>query len=200
MARQRFSDEDDDFDRPRDDDRPRRRDRDDDYDDRRGPLKKPGLATAAGVLWVIWGAFGAIVCVLRVINFGRLGGLPSEVMLISIAEFLFVLAGTILCFVAGTRTLSGSASSTRTFGTLSLTFTIIFVLVYTALAAYLASVMGRIGGGPGAGFGAAVVIITCGVVVVMMSGMILASIFAMSASKKYEQWWRATKGRSRSDY
>ncbi len=208
MARQRFSDEDDDRDdRPRDrrdegEDRPRpRRPRDDDeYDDRRGPLKKPGLATAAGVLWVIWGALAAILCIARVVNFGKLAALPTEAMLLSIAEFLFIVAGTALCFVAGVRTLNGGASSIRTYGALSLVFCIVFVLLYTALAAYLASVMGAVAGAPAAGLGAAVVVVTCGVVVIMMSGMILASIFAMSSSKKYELWWRATKGRSRGDY
>ena len=212
MARQRFSDEDDDRDdRPRDrrddrdeeeEDRPRpRRPRDDDeYDDRRGPLKKPGLATAAGVLWVIWGGLGCIMLILNII--GMMGDAPRRnagSMLGNVIAILLLIGGIVICLLAGIRTLNGSVRSIRVFGILSLIYCIGYVVLTTVLVAMAAAVLGGVAGAP-AGFAVGLVIGACVVTVLLVSGMLLASIFAMSSSKKYELWWRATKGRSRGDY
>ncbi len=212
MARQRFSDEEDDRDdRPRDrrddrdddEDRPRpRRQRDDDeYDDRRGPLKKPGLATAAGVLWVIWGGLGCIMLIFNIIvmmdNGPRRAAAGST--LGNVIAILLLIGGIVICLLAGIRTLNGSVRSIRVFGILSLIYCIGYVVLTTVLVALAAAVLGGVAGAP-AGFAVGLVIGACVVTVLIVSGMLLASIFAMSSSKKYELWWQATKGRSRGDY
>jgi len=227
MARQRFSDEDDDRDdRPRDrrddrdeeEDRPRpRRQRDDDeYDDRRGPVKKPGLATAAGVLWVIWGALGVIALLFNIYalvtpsyhaaNVLMFGEKTADTMrMISVFQAVLVLVGTILFLLAGMRTLTGAPASLGGFGWMTIAYCSVYFVVGIALAMYQVSLIeeavGRMGGArPPAGLmsGAGLVGGICGGLIIT-SGPVLAGIFALSCNKRYVLW-RATKGRSRGDY
>jgi hypothetical protein len=213
MGRQRFSDEDDDRDeRPRDrrddddedDDRPRRRDRrdeEDDYDDRpRRPLAKPGLATAAGVLWVIWGGLGCIMLIINIIALMDNGPRRAAGSTLgNIIGILLLIGGIVICLLAGIRTLNGSVSSIRVFGILSLIYCIAYVVLTTVLVALAAAVLGGAAGAP-AGFAVGLVIGACVVTVLIVSGMLLASIFAMTSSKRYKLWWRAARERSRRDY
>ncbi len=221
MARQRFSDEDDDSDdRPRrdddSDDRPRRRDRDrdDDYDDRPRSLKKPGLATAAGVLWVIWGALGVIIVLLSVYNLLSssahqerilvFGQKNAETMrMISAFTTVLVVGGTVLFLLAGIRTLTGGPSSIGMYGGWTIGFCVVYFISIIASTVYQTSLMeeaiGRMGG-PG-GRPPVGSLTGLGIVGGICAGLIaitvpvLAGIFSLSCNKRYTLWWRATKGR-----
>jgi hypothetical protein len=230
MARQRFSDDDEDDDRDdrrrdrrddddEDDDRPRRRDRrdeEDDYDDRPRAPKKPGLATAAGVLWVIWGGLGVISILFNVYalatpayhqaNIAVFGQKNADTMwMISVFQLVLVLGGTVLFLLAGIRTLTGGASSLGMFGGMTIAMCVVYFVVTIAVAVYQASMMeevfGRMGGPggrPPTGLmtGAGIVGGICGGLI-GVTVPVLAGIFALSCNKKYAIWWRAARGRAR---
>ena len=211
MARQRFSDEDDDRDdRPRDDrprdrdedeDRPRpRRQRDDDeYDDRRGPLAKPGLATAAGVVWCVTGGIMAILSILALIGLfalaGRGGGAGGLTPANLLGLFLFF-AVTVFCLIAAIRTLTGGVSGLRGFGITSIVIFGAYMLLQCVSLLALSDVPAAARGGV-MGLVIGVLLIQA---VLLGVGLLMPGIFALAAAKKYELWWRATKGRSRGDY
>lgn len=232
MARQRFSDEDDDR-----DDRPRRRDdddfdrddrrRDDDFEDRprrrddyeddrpRGRAK-PGLATAAGVLWVIWAAFELIGVIGAGINLANvkaaiqlqagMNGVvidnetTSQLTILGVFRLVLNLIAFILFLLAGIRTLSGGARSLGGYGWGTVVICIAFV-VYCLAGAYILSGVFAKMGGPFAGGRADGILYgaMCGAGLLAISGSLLAGIFALSCNGKYVKWWDAVKGR-RSDY
>lgn len=240
MARQRFSDEDDDRDdrprrrddRDRDDrrdddydDRPRRRDdRDDDYDDRpRAPRSKPGLATAAGVLWAIWAGFELIGVVLSGINMANpaaamqaqlagprgLGGavifdkdITNQLTILAVFRLIVNLAAFVLFLVACIRTLTGGAKSLTVYGMLTIVMSVL-TIIYCLFAGYVVnSIMTKMVGAFAVASGGTAFVYgaVCGAGLLAISGSLLAGIFAMSCNKRYTQWWDAVKGRRRDDY
>ena len=179
-------------------------------------MKKPGLATAAGVLWVIWGALGVIALLFNIYalvtpsyhaaNVLVFGEKTADTMrMISVFQAVLVLVGTILFLLAGMRTLTGAPASLGGFGWMTIAYCSVYFVVGIALAMYQVSLIeeavGRMGGArPPAGLmsGAGLVGGICGGLIIT-SGPVLAGIFALSCNKRYVLW-RATKGRSRGDY
>lgn len=239
MGRRRFSDEDDDRDDDRrrddrDDDRRRRDDRDDDdrddrrsrpryeddYDDRRprGGRAKPGLAVAAGVLWVIWGAFEIIGVVLAAIHMTDVGasiraqggfGFNAVVLDPETLRSLTILGGfrlamnVIACglyLMAGIRTLTGGPSSLGGYGWGTVIVCVATVAYFLAAAFVMSNIFAKLGG-PFAGgqmnsflYGA-----MCGGGLLAISGALLAGIFALASNGKYMTWWESARGGRRGD-
>ncbi len=152
------------------------------------PLK-PGLATAAAILWLIWGIGGTVAFIAGVSD---LLTSATRVGLVAVVLLLTVLLGTLLCLVAGVRTLSGAGASTGTHGLLSLIFGGVILTGYTLLLSYAAS-EAETTFGRSVSFQA--VVTTCGVVLALLSGLFVAGVFGMAVNAKYVTWWRATRGK-----
>lgn len=209
MARRRTEDEDED-ERPRRRGRPRRDDRDDwdedDSDDRpRGPLRKPGLATAAGVLWLVAAAIDLIrtavglyglytlIQVLRIVG-PMGGGLPLRLLLPAILGLALSVFGMVLYLVAGIRVLSGSARGLAVSGWLTIAVCVVvgLLILWNGL-----QLLGANQGGFGGQRDAYLMGRMCGQSLVLVVPL-LAGIFAVSCHGRYSRW-RASVGR-RGDY
>lgn len=191
----RRRDEDDDFD---DDYRPRskRRDRDG------GPTSsgKPGLATTAGVFWAIWcvfcllGALGTVVFVVRAEMDDRVN-MPQIYTPTSVCSAFLSLLVAGLCGFAAFRTLSGQAKSLTLYAVLSMVFPFVVILSRT-LMGFLVGVemvkdMRGANGVPLSMAGSAFVFSA-----LLMSGVMLAGLFAFLSNGKYREW-RGTGDRDR---
>ena len=204
MPRER-DDEDDDY-RDR---RRRRRDEaddaefDDDYrprarrserDDRPGSGGKPGLATTAGALWAVWCVFcllaaaGAILFVVQAEADDR-PGVPEIYTPATLCSAVFVLLTAGVCAVAALRTLTGQSRSLTAFAVLSVVCGVVVIFVRTLGGFVVGLEMEKeMRGGPP--FAAAMAVRGFVFSAVLMSGVMLAGLFAFLANGRYREWRR----------
>lgn len=180
--RDRPDDDDDEY----DDDPPprRRRERDD---------RRPGLATAAAVLWLVSAAFLFLTFAVRAYLLAD-AGLGNEFIVCGGIDVLMVLGLSAAVGLAGVLTLYGSLRSLTAVGVLSLLLPVAMLFVETLLA-FLTGVELVKDRGPSdipmrlAGR-------SCCMNTILVSGVLLAGIFALSARAEYARWaeWRSRSG------
>lgn len=194
--RKRPSRRDDDYDDDRDRPTRRRSRRDDDiyddeYDDDDRPRKrkkrrmkkvapgKPGLAVAAAILFLIWGGVGAILSILSIVGLTTLldSGAPATAILSGLVQVILSGCFAAYLIVSGLKILNGQAEDLTGIGTAVLSlcgFVLILSVVRVALLA--------------PAFALSVALIAAVTVLVIMSGVIVGSIFCIVASAAYDKW------------
>jgi zinc-ribbon domain len=198
--RKRPARRDDDDDRDRPSRRRSRRDDDDEVEEpaprrprRKRKLKKvapgkPGLATAAAILWLIWGGLGALLTIFGLIGlfYGLDRGAPASFVIAGTFQTLITGAMSYYLVIAGLEILNGQAENTANSGFIVLTATGVLLVMTVVRSAYYTS-DGRLG----PGFQAAAMAVSCGLFLIVASGVILGGIFALVANKGYEKWVRS---------
>lgn len=183
MPRRRFDGyDDDDFDDPP---RPRRLDYRDDRAD-----KKPGLATAAAVLWLVWA--GLLLLAFLVRGAVLVGAVAADADVNPVCGgvgLLLVLVSAAWAGVAGLLTVLGKSRSLTAFGVLSLVLPPAVVLMETAVAFFIGIEAGRDLGPRGRNDLPFVLAFRSFLFnSLLASGVVLAGIFALCANKRYREW------------
>ena len=182
--RDRFDDDDEDF-----DDRPgrsRSRSRRDDYDDAES---KPGLATAAAVLWLISAGLLLLAFILRAIML--IGGLAADVDVNPVCggvDLLLVLGTGLWAGIAGLMTILGKARSLTAFGVLSLILPPAMVLMESAIAFFVGIEIARDMNGARGDLPLILAFRSFLFNSILVAGVLLAGIFALSANRRYRAW------------
>jgi len=181
--RDRFDDDDLD-DRPRRSrhhDDPPRRSRDISY----GSAKKPGLAIAAAILWLIWAGILLLSVLFRAFQLFRGDGDVDPVC--GAIDLLLILGMALLSGGAGMMTLFGKTRSLTSFGVVSLVMPPAIVLMETALA-FLIGLAATRHGPRGSDLPLIMAFRSFLFTTLLVSGVILAGIFALCVNKKYRAW------------
>jgi hypothetical protein len=205
--KRRSRDEDDEDDE--DDDRPRRRRRREDEDDDR-PTKKPGLATAAGVLWAVWGVFcllaggWSLFAVARTF-FPDVGDdLEGLAIPRNGCNGLFSLGTTVLCGLGAFLVLTGKVRSLKALGVWSLVLAGVGIFVQTALGCVVGVQMdvelAKDTGGRTSGSALRMAVFSFVFAFALLGGVGLAGVFALVSNRAYQKWHKGnTRKRDEDD-
>jgi hypothetical protein len=172
----------DDEDEFEDDDRPRRR------------PAKPGLATAAGIVWAIEGVLCLLSVVLTVYYVVRhemsdRSPLPDAYTPIGCVSAALSLAAAAIAGIAAFVALSGKAKSLTPFAIVSFVVPVVLVLARTLLG-FITGVAMAEGNAQFRGMPVAMALSSFFFSGLQSAGFLLAGLFAMLAAKPYRQWKR----------
>lgn len=174
-----------------DDEQPRRRRRlrRDDWDEPRAATK-PGLATAAGILWLIWGGLLLLVFVVRLIAVLRAIADDADLNFVCGGmDVLLVLGIAGWSGLAGLLTVLGKARSLGAYGFLSLALPPLMVVLETVIAFFTGMELVRDHDRLRGDLPLILAFRSFVFNTLLVSGVVLAGIFALVANRRYREWY-----------
>ena len=148
------------------------------------PPEKPGLANAAGVLWVTWSGVCLLAALAHVWAVGTAIRSPAYTPAGLCSAFVLLLA-TVICLVAGLRTLFGRPRSLAGFAVLSFVSAAAIILVHI-----LSGAAGESAGHNPYGEASHSYVLA----VLLVSGVLLAGVFALLTNGRYRRWYDRGRG------